>query len=129
MVDSSVVVAALVDSGPVGQWAERTLRESDLAAPHLLPAEVANVLRGAMIKGDITSDTASLAFTDLVDLPIHLLPFEPVADRVWHLRDTLTSYDAWYVALAEALDARMATLDHRLATALGPACRFVVPPA
>jgi predicted nucleic acid-binding protein len=33
------------------------------------------------------------------------------------------------VALAEALDVPLATLDRRLATASGPRCGFVLPPA
>lgn len=37
-------------------------------------------------------------------------------------------YDAWYVALAELLDADFATLDARLARAAGPACGFLLPP-
>lgn len=32
-----------------------------------------------------------------------------------------------YVALAEALDATLLTLDHRLAAASGPRCRIEVP--
>ncbi|MEY4579670.1 MAG: hypothetical protein RL701_4373 [Pseudomonadota bacterium] len=35
VVDASVVVAMLVDSGPDGQWAELELSADDLAAPHL----------------------------------------------------------------------------------------------
>jgi hypothetical protein len=34
----------------------------------------------------------------------------------------------WYVAIAEALDAPLATLDGRLATAAGPRCQFLVTP-
>ena len=36
VVDASVVVAALVDAGPVGTWAESTLASRPLAAPHLM---------------------------------------------------------------------------------------------
>ena len=64
---------------------------------------------------------------DLARLPIDLYPFEPVAQRVWELRDTVSAYDAWYVALAEALDVPLATLDTRLAKAPGPRCAFLVP--
>jgi predicted nucleic acid-binding protein len=39
----------------------------------------------------------------------------------------LTAYDAWYVALAEALETRLVTLDRRLARASGPRCGFVLP--
>ena len=40
----------------------------------------------------------------------------------------LTCYDAWCVALAEALGCPLVTLDGRLARAAGPECRIVVPP-
>jgi predicted nucleic acid-binding protein len=40
----------------------------------------------------------------------------------------VTPYDAWYVALAEALDATLVTLDLRLARANGPTCTFLTPP-
>jgi len=39
----------------------------------------------------------------------------------------VTAYDAWYVALAEAYDAPLATLDTRLVDAPGPACAFDTP--
>jgi predicted nucleic acid-binding protein len=47
---------------------------------------------------------------------------------VWELRENITAYDAWYVALAEELRATVATLDTRLARAPGPRCRFETPP-
>jgi predicted nucleic acid-binding protein len=40
----------------------------------------------------------------------------------------LTSYQAWYVALAEFLGATLATLDTRLAVVPGPRCGFCLPP-
>lgn len=126
VVDASVVVAALVDSGPDGQWAE-TLLTADLAAPHLLPVEVANVLRRAASAGEITDDVASLAHTDLLDLRIELVRYDTVAPRIWQLRHNLTTYDAWYVAVAELLDAPLATIDHRLVGSPGPTCSFRTP--
>jgi predicted nucleic acid-binding protein len=41
----------------------------------------------------------------------------------------LTSYEAWYVALAEFLGAKLATLDARVALVPGPRCGFCLPPA
>jgi predicted nucleic acid-binding protein len=64
---------------------------------------------------------------DLLKLPIELHPFEPFADRIWELRETVTAYGAWYIALAEASGMPLATLDTRLAGASGPRCAFVVP--
>ncbi len=127
VVDSSVVVAALVDHGPLGHWAESLLKGDHLAAPHLMPAEVANVLRRAARAAEISTDVASLAHDDLRSLRVELFPYSLCADRVWELRSTVTAYDAWYVALAETLDATLATLDEKLSRATGPRCTFVVP--
>ncbi len=127
VVDSSVVVAALVDSGPVGSWADRLLASEHLAAPHLMPAEAANILRRAAMAGEISADTAALAHFDLLALRVGFFAYEPFAARVWELRDNVTAYDAWYVALAELLSAPLATLDTRLANAAGPRCAFSTP--
>ena len=128
VVDASVVVAALLDTGPVGRWAEQLLTAGPLAAPHLMPVEVANVLRRSALSADITADTASLAHEDLLALRVELFPYGACAARAWELRSNVTMYDGWYVALAETLGARMATLDVRLRRASGPRCEFVVPP-
>lgn len=127
VVDASLVVAALVDGGDVGRWAEGVLLSDHLAAPHLMPVEAANILRRSTLAGEVTPDSASLAHLDLAALRIDLFPYGLVASRAWALRENLTIYDAGYVALAELLDADMATLDERLARAPGPECGFLLP--
>jgi predicted nucleic acid-binding protein len=127
VVDASVLVAALVDDGSDGDWAAAVLADHELVAPHLMPIEVANILRRAALAGDITEDTASLAHADLLDLRVALWPFALLAERCWELRDTVTIYDGTYVALAERLDAPLATLDQRLAAAPSTRCRFMTP--
>jgi len=128
VVDAAFVVAALVDAGRDGTWADALLDGDALAAPHLMPVEVANILRRAVASAELTADAASLAHADLLALRIELFPYAPFASRVWELRDDVTCYDAWYVALAETLDAPLATLDVRLSRATGPRCRFQLPP-
>ena len=125
VVDASVVVAALVDSSPVGAWAESVLLEGDLYAPSLLPAETANVLRRLESAGRIDRTKSGLAFAALHRLAWHEVPFGPCAERIWELRHNLTAYDAWYVAAAELLDAPLATADTRLSQAPGTRCRFL----
>jgi predicted nucleic acid-binding protein len=127
VVDAACVVAALVDQGVTGRWAETQLTGDDLAAPHLMPVEVANVLRRAVLAGELTRDVGALAHGDLLSLPIALFAYEPVAERVWELRTSLTAYDAWYVALAELLEAPLATIDIRLSRSKGPRCTFLTP--
>jgi predicted nucleic acid-binding protein len=128
VVDAGAAVAALVDAGPTGQWAGVELRRSGLAAPHLMPVEAANILRRAARAGDLPVDTAAMAHDDLVQLRVELFPYHPFAHRVWQLRENLTTYDAWYVALAEALDAALITVDGRIARTPGLRCSVLLPP-
>jgi len=127
VIDASMLVAALVDTGPQGVWAEQILAAGDLHAPAMLRAEVANTLRRLESSGAITTAEANAACEDLLQLDVQMLPFDPFAERVRALRKTVTCYDAWYIAAAEALELPLATLDRRLVRASGPACRFVVP--
>jgi len=128
VVDASVLVAALIDSGPDGQWAEQCLIDATLCGPQILPVEASNILRRAELAGLIDRTSSGQAHQALCALPIALFDYEPLADRVWSLRHNLTAYDASYVALAEMLDCELATLDRRLATAAGTHCRFALPP-
>ena len=128
VVDSSLMVAALVDSGPEGHWAEDVVARNALAAPELLLVETSNILRRLQLAGELSTLEATSAQRDLLRLDLELFPFSPFADRVWALRENLTSYDAWYVALAEALQCPLVTLDRRLGRASGPCCDIVTGP-
>jgi predicted nucleic acid-binding protein len=90
--------------------------------------EATNILRRAVLAGDLPAVEAGLAHLDLLRLRVELFAYPPFASRVWELREKVTAYDAWYVAIAEKLKAPLATLDRRLAAAAGPACTFVSPP-
>ena len=128
VVDASVLIAALVESGRDGRWAQSTLAEGNLAAPELAMVEATDVLRRLEHKQQISRVEATFAHTDLLLLDIDLFPFAPFAERIWELRGNVRSYDAWYVALAEALNCPLATLDLKLSRAYGPQCQVVVPP-
>jgi len=68
---------------------------------------------------EITLATAEQAFDDFSNLVIERHEHRSLLPRVWELRDSLTAYDAAYVALAEALDAPLLTCDAKLAGARG----------
>jgi predicted nucleic acid-binding protein len=122
-----VLVAALIDTGPHGDWAETVLAGGSLYAPELARAEATNIFRRLERAKLITTPEANSARTDLMQLDIDLFPFDPFADRIWELRHNVTSYDAWYVALAEALKLPLATLDEPLSKSNGVNCMFLTP--
>lgn len=125
--DASAIVASLVDDGSYGDWARAVLLDEDLLAPQHVFVEVSNALRRQVLAGWISRDVASLTHRELVQLPVALFPFLPLADRVWELHPTVTGHDAPYVALAEELQLPLITLDGRLARASGPRCTFRTP--
>jgi predicted nucleic acid-binding protein len=125
--DASVLAAVLLDEGPDGRWAADAIDGADLAAPGLLPFEVANVIRRQELRGTIGADMAAQAHADLLDLAFDAWPYEAVAGRAWELRRNLSSYDAAYVGVAEAIGAPLVTLDRRIAQAPGLRCDVLAP--
>ncbi len=93
--------------------------EETLHAPHLLDLEVAQVLRRYYAAGDLSSDRGGVALQDLGAFPIKRYPHDLFLGRIWEMRENVTAYDAAYIALAEALPARLITRDRKLANALG----------
>ncbi len=128
VLDSSAIVALLVDGGATGDWVAATAEHGFLATPTLAMFETANVLRRHQLAGRLERVEATLAHRDLLSLPLQLWPYHPFADRAWELRETLSAYDASYVALAELLGAPLVTLDRRLSRASGPTCTILTPP-
>ena len=127
VIDASVIVAGLIDTGTEGIWAESLIASENLLAPELIMVEATNILRRLELAKEISPIESGLAQKDLMRLDVQLFPFNPFAERIWSLRNNLTSYDAWYVALAEALDCPLATLDLKLTKASGARCALAVP--
>jgi len=120
VVDASAMLEALLRT-PAAQDVEDRLFApgQTLHAPHLLDVEVAQVIRRYAAIGEINAERGRLALADLADLPVRRYAHDFLLPRIWQLRNNLTAYDAAYVALAEALDAKLLTRDRRLAAAAG----------
>lgn len=128
VLDSSVVLDALVASGAAGSAARERLRSLGvLPAPHLLDVEVSSVLRRLVLAGRVGTSIALRAQASFAQLPVERYPFAPFAGRVWELRDQVTAYDGWYVALAERLGVALVTTDERLQRSTLPRCPVVAP--
>jgi predicted nucleic acid-binding protein len=50
--------------------------------------------------------------------------YQVLLDRIWQLRDSMTAYDAAYVAFAEVLNAPLLTCDEKLARSHGHRARI-----
>jgi len=125
--DASAIVALLLDSGPGGRWAAAKLSGATLLAPSLLRFEAANIIRRQEMAKFVSPDQTAQAHADLLDLAIEEWPYELVGRRVWELRRNLSAYDASYVAVAEATQAPLVTLDRRIKRAPGLRCTVLVP--
>jgi predicted nucleic acid-binding protein len=114
VIDASAMVEALV-----GREADADLLDAvadDIDAPHLLDVEVLSVLRGLVLGGKLEPGNAVEARQDYYGFAITRHETAPLAERIWDLRHQFTSYDASYLALAEALQAPLITCDAKLAT-------------
>jgi predicted nucleic acid-binding protein len=125
VVDASALLEFLLQT-PLGTRVEaRLFRDAEeLHSPHLVDVEVTQGLRRLVRSGEVTAARAAEAIADLVDLDLHRHAHLDLLTRVWRLRETITVYDAMYLALAEALDATVITCDVPLARAPGQRARI-----
>ena len=123
VVDASVLAVALGDDGPDGATSRSALAGETLIAPELIDLEVLSVLRRQVMAGNMPPARAELALSDLADLPMRRAPHRPLLQRCWELRQTVTVYDAAYIALAETLGIALVTADARLSSAPGVRCQ------
>lgn len=125
VIDASVLVAALVDDGPLGIQARAALRQDrHWAAPAHLAIEVVAAIRGLVLGHKVAPRRAAEAVDAIGELVLDQVDLTRLVGRVWELRSNLSAYDAAYVATAEALDCPLVTADNRLARAGGVACEM-----
>ena len=124
-VDASTLIAAFADFGERGEWAQNAIEGQDLYSPSHLFVECAHGIRRMERDGDLTTFEALVAFQSMQSLAIELHPFEPYSERIWALRHNVTPYDAWYVAMAEALGCPLVTFDRRLSRVSGIECEVI----
>ena len=105
VLDASVVVDALVVAGRPGDLGRAELRSlGELQVPAIFTAEVTSAFRALVFRKALNPIRAATALTEILAMRTLNYPFEPFARRAWELRDAMTIYDAWYVALAERLE-------------------------
>ena len=115
VLDASAVVEALLGT-PRGRIVEARIAATHdgVYAPHLLDLEVVQALRRLVSQGVCTPLAGLMAIEDLVDMPIRRHPHEPFLQRIWELRHNASTYDASYLAMAEAYQATLVTADRKM---------------
>jgi predicted nucleic acid-binding protein len=128
VLDASAVVDLLLDLPPhAGAIRGRIRHEAgSLLVPHLLDAEVGQVLHRYVRLGELVADRAEEALEDLSHLPLQRYAHGPLLVRAFELRENATFYDALYIALAETVDAPLLTRDVRLGRIAGHGARVEV---
>ncbi|MDQ3383966.1 MAG: type II toxin-antitoxin system VapC family toxin [Actinomycetota bacterium] len=128
VIDASAVTEFVLASRLGGRVTDRLddVPPDSVHIPHLCLSEVSQALRSLARGGVISPDRGAAAIALLHDFGAVRHGADPFLARVWELRHNLTAYDALYVALAEALDARLMTCDRGMARAAQPLARVVL---
>jgi predicted nucleic acid-binding protein len=127
VLDASAVLETLLQTRLAASVMERVFDPLEtLHAPQLLDIEVTHALRRLVQHNDIPMQRAEQALADLSALNVERHGHQPLIERIWQLRNSMTAYDGAYVSLAEALDAPLLTCDARLAHAHGHRARITL---
>lgn len=122
VVDASVAVKWLVDEEQRLAALRLLQDESELHAPRVLAAEVANTLWQKMVRGEIAPAAAGILADYLLGLPLYWANDEEViADAVrMSIELDHPAYDCMYLALAHQLGARLVTADLKFVRRVAP---------
>jgi predicted nucleic acid-binding protein len=126
IVDASCLYEVVADTARADDVRARLAADPDHAAPSVVDVEVASVIARDHRLGRLDATAAGQAIEDLRDWPGERFGHRQLLGRVWDLRGSIRTWDAFYVALAEVLDGTLITADGRLARASGPRCAIEV---
>lgn len=126
IVDASCLYEVVADTPQAERIRARMAADPDFGAPHVVDVEVLSTIRRAHMLSRLDGTAARQAVSDLQNWPGQRFPHRRLLPRAWELRANVRAWDAFYVALAETLDATLITMDDRLAGATGIRCRIQV---
>jgi predicted nucleic acid-binding protein len=113
VVDASAA-AAIVFGEPGAEAVTAQLEDLELAAPSLLPYEVANVAAFKLRRRLLALEEVATGLELFARFGIALHGADPAALAAVAERTGLTAYDAAYLWLADSLGAELVTLDQKL---------------
>ncbi len=126
VIDCSAMVDMLWRGGASAFFENEHLHSTLLAAPHLIDPELVSAARRIAARQDDGFETAFQLIVEYSHVPVTLFEHANLRDFAWQVRDTISSYDAMYVALARDLRIPLITSDGRLAQAASNWCEVTV---
>lgn len=127
VLDASALLEIVIGRSPSADLRTLTLTAQG-AAPELIDVEAISTVRRLVRGGLLPLPEATAAVRDIGETPLSRTAHRPLLTRVWELRDSITAYDATYIALAERLGVPLLTCDARLGRAHGHEAEVVVYP-
>jgi predicted nucleic acid-binding protein len=130
-VDANLIIRLVVDvkDDRVRQlWARWGAEGRNLAAPNLLPYELANALYRYQRQGWLSREAVRLALDAALALPVRLYGDADLYRKALELAGQFSlpsAYDAHYLAVASRLGAEFWTADQRLGRAVQPTLEWV----
>ncbi|HEX2592763.1 MAG TPA: type II toxin-antitoxin system VapC family toxin [Rhizomicrobium sp.] len=120
VLDASAAIEILLGTEIGARWRDRTMsQEAVLFAPHLIDIEVMSGLRRMASSRVASAVDVNGAVQNFDDLRIERYSHSVLLPRIWELRQSISAYDAAYVALAEILDLPLLTGDAKLSRSQG----------
>lgn len=125
--DASALMVALSVDSPDARRLRRRLSAEAVHAPYLVDAEIGNVVRRQVGRGERSEPDGRALLRLSANLVDHRYEHHgALAVAAWRLRHNMTFYDALYAALAAAIRSPLLTADRRLAKAAGLPCAVEV---
>jgi predicted nucleic acid-binding protein len=115
VLDASAAVEYVLDSAAGAEVGRYLDGGTPVHFPELMMVEAVSALRTLTRAGMLSADRGTEAVLDVLDLDGNRHRHELLLPRAFELRHRFTTYDAVYIALAEALAAPLVTGDRRLA--------------
>lgn len=125
VIDCSAMVELLTSEDELGERVRAAVAGKKLFAPHIIDLEFASVLRGMVAGRKLDRARADRALESLIRSDLDRYEHTWYLPRIWELRGNMTTYDASYVALAEALKFPLLTVDGKFERTPGANCEVM----
>jgi predicted nucleic acid-binding protein len=117
VLDASAALAAILGGANARPVRSRLADVSEVHVPEQFHLEVISGVRRLALRGELDDLAARRAVRALTWLRALRHPVLPLRAGIWARRESLSAYDAAYLALAEQLTANLLTVDRGLAVA------------